>query len=338
MCVLVAAMWDTTSWLLAAEAQPVPLREIAKAKLPDTFAALPPWRCDFEGRAYVRVRSWTGTQVMRLNHDLTPGQLFPKERLVYELKDFGIVDYAPDPDGGLFAVVGKRKIPKEGFRFRIAHFGDDGSFGGFVPVEGIVPAKIAVFANGNLLVSGPKIGTVDGQPISHWITNIIRPDGTFDVEVKINPNFSFALERKPDDKKPSVAHEEIEDAIEFLPSQNGNVYAAVVSSVDAPDLSSQNRLIEITPAGEVHFYTLSSSYDAELFRVVIDTNRLLTLYGTKSGEITDLREFFIDQTSRKLQLVGQYRVVGAPRCMSNDELIVERPDGIGRQWVVVYKH
>jgi hypothetical protein len=319
--------------------QPVPLQEMDKIKTPEKYLTSPPWRCDFDGRLYVRIRSWAGTQVARFSRTQVPDQFFPVQSPVPQLKNFVIIDYGPEVHGGIYALVGRTGGDEPGQRFRIAYFDAGGAFKGSFAMKELTPSKLAVFANGNLLVSGPQLDK-SGLESDSWFTGIFAPDGSLQTKIEIDLGhvFSRSPEEKDRHKTTEVKSEDTLDAINFVSSPNGNVYGAVIASSDSPALGSQTRIAEVAPTGEVRLYEMPSQKDSQLFRIVVGANRLLALSGTKDGEVNELREFFINQATHTLDLLGRYRVLGSPQCISDDGLLVIRPDGKGHEYLVTYKH
>lgn len=321
---------------VAPELTSVPLQEVRSPRTPDEIRTGPPWRCDAEGRVYARVRSWRGLQVARFDVNAVPDRFFPSDAGTAALNNFRIVDFNIEPGGGIFALVVRRAL-SGGAQFRIAFIDSQGDFRNFVDPENLVPQKLAVFGNGDLLIAG--FSTVASVTSSDtWFTGVFHPDGRLQAPLKLDIATVFSDPNKRDKQQATgVAVEDIGNWVDFISSPNGNVYAATIGSVDSPNLTAQNRILEISSSGVMRSYRIVDTAHAQLFHVVIGTNEILAFSGTKTGDDLNLRAYYLDHSMQSLLLTHRYRVLGMPQCLTADDLLVIRPDGKGHQYLVTYK-
>ena len=168
-----------------------------------------------------------------------------------------------------------------------------------------------------------------------WFTGIFRPDGVLLKKVSLDPTaISFGAEKA---LAGLDSEDTINEALKFFPSRNGRIYAALETSEVLPSFGHEARLVEVAPSGEVRFYKLHGAKKSELFRVVVGVGRVFAVFGDRDGFKDDLREFQINESSGTLDLVGRYKVLGGPECVSDDGLLVIRPDGKGGKYLVTYK-
>lgn len=325
---IVFATATLSAQLKPLEPIPILLEEQAKVKAEQNL--VPPWHCDLDGRMYSRIRTMMGTAVVRFNDKQAIEQTFTTAD-VTEIKDYVIVDYAPDPSGGLLALAAKRSRIE--YAPKILRFDERGGFAGIVSLSGIQPERFAVFANGTLLIRGP------GSK-GKWVTGIFRPDGMLlkevNVDVLARVESDDSGENSSKSHRDSVNLEALNSSLEFFPSQNGNIYAALLASVVAPKLGVEPKVLEISPSGQVRFYAIPIPPNMELFRLLVSMNHIFVLLGEREGKIEDIREFLINDADSRLELFRRYRALGAPQCVVNKGLLVVRPDGKGGQYLVNY--
>ena len=309
---------------------PVFLEEQAKVKAGQNM--VPPWRCDLEGRMYSRIRTMMGTAVVRFNDKQAIDQTFTTSS-VNEIKDYVIVDYAPDPGGGLIAIAAKKSRTE--YSPVIFRFNEHGDFSGPIVLNGIQPGKLAVFANRTLLIGG-------SDSRGKWTTGIFRPDGMLlknvNVDVLARGESEKSEKNSTKSSTETIDSEALNSALEFFPSQNGNIYAALIASVAFPKPGIGPKVLEISPSGEVRSYDIPVPPNAELFRLLVSVNHIFVLLGDREGKIDDIREFLINDAESRLDLFSRYRTLGAPQCVLDRSLLVVRPDSKGGQYLVTYSH
>ena len=320
----------------AANGASVPLKQIARTEVPSQYRIIKPIHCDLEGRLHALAMHEGGSPiVIRFNGDPSPGQplsitSFGEPGSMFDNPTrYSIYDYAPDSAGGLYAIAIQKNHTAS-----IVHFSSRGLTTGMVHVERLTPKRLAVFADGNLLIFGlstdQQAKNTGGS--SSWVTEIVRPDGALLHQVPFDPRL-LSWTPGPAIRQPPSAEEweEIELHVDFHPSKDGNIYAALPNSVSSPSFGEQARVAIITPAGGLSFTDIPPT-GAEFFGLVIGGERTLGLFGRRGtdsepGRFDNLHEFAA--SNRQLQHLGQYSVQGAPECVSGSVLLVIRPDGKG---------
>jgi hypothetical protein len=315
---------------------PASLREVARATTPPQYRIIGPVHCGPDGGLYaaaLRTGAGPATTVIRFNGDLSLGQ--PSSVKQFGNPDeYSIYDYAPDGQGGLFAIV-INMVPRSA---SIDHFDRDGRSLGLVPVFGIAPKKVALFADGDLLIGGVPIDDSSREAApSSWVTGVFRPDGTLVHGVALDltslvsdPSRDKSVARKFS----SQDWETIEMQLDFHASKDGSIYVGLPATRRNTSFGTQSKLAAISPSGEVTFRTIPGPKGAELFDVAIADDRLFAVFGTRGSKgeaekIDDLREFALGGSGATLDLLGSYKTLGAPSCINGDRLLIVRPDGKG---------
>jgi hypothetical protein len=283
--------------------------------------------------AAVRTGAGSATTVIRFNGDPAPGQPLSVSQFGNP-DEYSIYDYAPDAQSGLFAIVINLR-PRSA---SIVHFDQDGRTLGLVPVYGIAPKKLALFADGDLLVGGLLIndGSREAAP-SSWFTGVFRPDGTLVHRVALDltslvsdPSLDESVARNFS----SQDWETIEMQLDFHPSKDGSIYVGLPATTGYASFGTQSKLAVISPSGDVTFRAIPGPKGTELFDIAIGDDRLFAVFGTRgsngeAGKFDDLREFALGGDGASLELLGRYKTLGAPSCVNSDRLLIIRPDGKG---------
>jgi hypothetical protein len=196
---------------------------LAKDEVSVGFADL---ACDQDGNIYLGIEGGGGSTVIK--------KISPQGELVTRFEPYtnpdvdvlGAGPFALSPDGELSMWAGNRK---DGF-FYILSFASDGHFKRATKLDpGVpwVPASLAVFPNGNFLMTG-QVGDGDLKKPMIPFTAIFRADGKLLKEVSLEDDgrlYDLAAQRDP--KLTSTAAPNNNRAISWGQAQaaaNGNIY------------------------------------------------------------------------------------------------------------------
>jgi hypothetical protein len=183
--------------------------------------------CDEDGSLYLGVEGGGGSESVR--------KINPKGELVTrfnpmvadtEVEVLGTGSYAVTPDGELYIWVGNAK---DGFYYALS-FAADGHFKSKTKLDpGVpwVPASLAVFRNGNFLITG-QIGDNDPRQPMIPFTAIFRSDGKLLKEISLEDDGKiYDLARARDPKLTSIAVPTSNRAIAWgrtEAARDGNIY------------------------------------------------------------------------------------------------------------------
>lgn len=151
----------------------------AKSEVATGFADL---TCDEDGNLYLGLADPGATAIRKLNAKGELAAVF-KPYANPDIEVYGAGSYTISPDGDLYMWVGSRRDRV----FYVLVFGADGNYKTKIKVDpGFpwVPASVAVFRNGNLLMTGQEYDRDVGRPMLPF-TAIFRSDGKLLKEVTL---------------------------------------------------------------------------------------------------------------------------------------------------------
>jgi len=319
------------------------------------FRAVPPFHCDLSGKLYARVLELGGNSaIVRFDDEGEPEVKYSFAGAPDSgSATYTIVDYAPTTGGEIFVIAIRATLDRKGSREVkrvLARLGDDGRFDRLLPISEMLPERVAVFADGNLLLSGLR-PTRSGAASTDWITGIFQPNGVLikniDLEpAKLNPHaaWSAGTVAHPQPNSAHLTSEQnlavqqlgtISRTIGFFPSTDGNIYSVLLSSTDLPSLGDRVSLAQISRTGEVRRLPAPLPAGEGLFALVVSGRSFFALFATPAGGFGDLQRLDMN-SANELQVTGRYRTLGFPCCTDGNHLTVVRPDGHYGTFLVTY--
>jgi hypothetical protein len=183
-----------------------------------------PITCDNDGNLYLQSEQFGTSGIRKLNAKGERVALF-QPNANPEMKIIGVGDYAISPSGELYEFV----LPEEITRY-VMVYKSDGSYKSLIKLQpgfAWIPSTLAVFASGNLLVSGLEYDKNEKRFV--WpFTAIFSSDGTLLKEVKLEDDDTLRdMAASGDSRVSSSTNPSSNFAIEFGQSQaasDGNVY------------------------------------------------------------------------------------------------------------------
>lgn len=203
--------------------------------------------CDGDGNVYLGPAD-NGDAIHKIN---AKGELLAsfKPEANPEIEVYGVLPYTVTPDGEVYVPVGSKATRD----WRLLVFKSDGSYSTNIrPDTGfsVAPATLAVFANGNILMTGLKLDRNSKLFIIPF-TGIYRSDGKLLKEITLEqdehlPDTSAMRNLQPGQPVPVITNRAVEWG-QTEPAKDGNIYIMRWASPVA--------FYAISPGGEVvkHF-------------------------------------------------------------------------------------
>jgi hypothetical protein len=180
--------------------------------------------CDGNGNLYLGPGN-NGDAIRKINSKAELVASFKPEANP-EIEVYGVMRYTVTPDGELYVPVGSNAT--RDWRFLV--FKSDGSYSTNIrPDTGfsVAPANLAVFANGNILMTGTKLDRNSKMFIIPF-TGIFRSDGKLLKEVTLEqderlPDTSAMRNLQPGQAVPVITNRTVEWS-QAEPAKDGNIY------------------------------------------------------------------------------------------------------------------
>jgi len=197
--------------------------------------------CDSDGNLYLGPAD-NGDAIRKINVQAELVASFKPEANP-DIQVFGVGRYSVTPDGEVYVPVGS----KTSLAWHLLVFRTDGSYSTNIKLEAAVPvqpATIAVFPNGNLLITGTKLDRASKLFIVPF-TGIFRSDGRLLKEIALEqdehlPDTSRNLQ--PGQPLPVITNRAVARG-QTEPAKDGNIYIMRWSSPAS--------FYAISPGGEV---------------------------------------------------------------------------------------
>jgi len=248
-----------------------PLEVVTSSEVATGF--LGPFVCDDDGNLYLRSESAGVTAIRKLNAK--------GERVaIYEpgtnpdVKVGLTASFTTTPDGELYALV----YPADQISKFVMVFASDGSYRSQIKLDpgfAFFPSALAVFPNGNLLVSGQRYDLTPDRPKLPF-TGIFRSDGRLLKELDLEDDNSIHDLGAAHDPKVTLAQ---------VPTSNRAVALSQVASAKDGNLYLMRWLspavfYAISPGGEVvrRFVVDSGNRDFKPFAMHISGSRIAVLF------------------------------------------------------------
>jgi len=241
----------------------------------ETATAFSQLTCDRDGNVYLGPVDGSGIRKINAKGELVATY---KPRANPDIDVYSEGRYSVTPDGEVYQHVESKTEPH---RF-ILVFKSDGSYSTTIRPEtgfSVVPATIAVFPNGNLLMTGNKLDRNSKLFIVPF-TGIFRSDGKLLKEITLEqeehlPDTSAMRDLKPGQPLPNISNRAVGWG-HTEPAKDGNIYIMRWGSPAS--------FYAISPGGEVvKRFTVdpgSSAYDP--YNMHISGNRIAVQFSNKS--------------------------------------------------------
>ena len=300
-----------------------PLINLQRSKIvpiPDKYWGGDDFQCDADGRVYAYVRS-AGFTAVRYGLDLQVEQVFSLPE-TEQFKNYSFGEFGPTPDGGL-VVVGNP--PRSDVAQLLVRFDNKGHVTSAVPIKPklreLSPERFAFFPDGMLVGADLRTvsyGSRDARQSStgKWLVAILNQDGTIVKQLSMDESALFSRSMDGNSESSTAVSNDIRNTVEkrqlrLYPSSNGNVYAGNFNAgLAGPELSRNFGLAEISPSGEVTYYSFPSTNGPALYGLAINGNKVFAVFGSESGVIKEVYSFRIDGSNHRLDLVGRYIILG----------------------------
>jgi len=234
-------------------------------------------RCDGNGNVYLG-RSGSGDSIHKIN---SKGELVasfnPEANPDFEI--YGVGHFYVTPDGEVYVPVGS----KTSIYWRILVYKSDGSYSTNIKPDAgvpVAPATVAVFPNGNVLMTGNKLDRNSKLFIIPF-AGIFRPDGKLLKKITLEqeehlPDTSAMRNLSPGQPMPVISNRAV-DWGQTQPASDGNIYIM--------RWGSPAQFYAVSPGGEVvKRFSVdpgSSSFDPD--RMHISGGRIAVVFRSASS-------------------------------------------------------